>query len=265
LFIVIFSAGNKKTRGVFEMNFKKSIGSVLTTLFIITSLAACGTTDNGTTEPKKVVTGSKGETPAGIVAGKLTPALENVVKEGKLTYIFTIKNDKEVDDVLKYTSSQQYDYKLVDSKGNIAYTYSMDKLFMQALSEQTLKPGEIVQFEIDLSEDLKKLSPGTYQFEVWSTATDREDLKAKAEFNWGGEGEGLEEEAGKLGGAVVTYVGLMDQNSIEVINEKGEHEHYRLSDTVKPVFETLEKDAKLTIHYGITSDGQKIIEEVITE
>lgn len=247
------------------MNIKKSIGSVLTTLFIITSLAACGTSENGTTEPKKIVTGSNGEAPVGIVAGQLTPSLEKVMKEGKLTYIFTIKNDKDVEDVLKYTSSQQYDYKLIDSKGNIAYTYSMDKLFMQATSEQTVKQGEIVQFEIDLSEDLKKLAPGTYQFEVWSTATDREELKAKSEFNWGGEGEGLEEEAGKLAGAVVTYVGLMDQNSIEVINENGNHEHYRLSDTVKPDFETLEKDAKITIHYGITSDGQKIIEEVITE
>jgi uncharacterized lipoprotein YehR (DUF1307 family) len=247
------------------MNIKKSIGSVLTTLFIITSLAACGTSENGTTEPKKVVTGSNGDAPVGIVAGQLTPSLEKVMKEGKLTYIFTIKNDKEVEDVLKYTSSQQYDYKLIDSKGNIAYTYSMDKLFMQAISEQTIKQGDIVQFEIDLSEDLKKLTPGTYQFEIWSTATDREDLKAKSEFNWGGEGEGIEEEVGKLAGASVTYVGLMDQNSIEVINENGDHEHYRLSDAVKPEFESLEKDAKITIHYGMTSDGQKIIEEVIKE
>jgi hypothetical protein len=247
------------------MNIKKSIGSVITTLFIITSLGACGTSENGTTEPKKVVSGSNGEAPVGIVAGQLTPSLEKVMKEGKLTYIFTIKNDKEVEDVLKYTSSQQYDYKLIDSKGNIAYTYSMDKLFMQAISEQTVKQGEVIQFEIDLSEDLKKLAPGTYQFEVWSTATDRDDLKAKSEFNWGGEGEGLDEGAGKLGGAVVTYVGLMDQNSIEVINENGDHDHYRLSDAVKSEFETLQKDAKITIHYGITSDGQKIIEKVIIE
>jgi uncharacterized lipoprotein YehR (DUF1307 family) len=248
------------------MSMKKTIGSVLTTILIITSLAACGTSENGTSEPKKVVTGSNGETPTGIVAGQLTPSLVKEMNEGKLTYTFTIKNDKEVEDILKYTSSQQYDYRLIDSKGNVAYTYSMDKLFMQAISEQTIKQGETVQFEIDLSGDLKKLSPGTYQFEVWSTATDREDLKAKAEFNWGGEGEGLEEETtGKLAGAVVTYVGLMDQNSIEVINENGEHEHYRLSDKVKPKFETLEKDAKITIHYGITSDNQKIIEEVITE
>jgi hypothetical protein len=248
------------------MSMKKRIGSVLTTLLIITSLAACGTTENGASEPKKVVTGSQGDAPVGIVAGQLTPSLEKEMNEGKLTYIFTIKNDKEVEDILNYTSSQQYDYRLIDSKGNVAYTYSMDKLFMQAISEQTIKQGETVQFEIDLSGDLKKLSPGTYQFEVWSTATDREDLKAKAEFNWGGEGEGLEEETTrKLAGAVVTYVGLMDQNSIEVINENGEHEHYRLSDKVKPKFETLEKDAKITIHYGITSDNQKIIEEVITE
>lgn len=247
------------------MNFKKSIGSVLSTLLIISVLAGCGTSENGQSEPKEVVNGSKGETPVGIVAGQLTPELEKVTNKGKLMYIFTIKNDKEQIDVLNYSSTQQYDYRLVDTKGTIVYTYSMDKLFGQTISEQTLKQGEKVQFEIDLSEDLKKLEPGTYKFEVWSTATDREELKATAEFNWGGEGEGLEEDTGKLAGAVVTYVGLMDQNSIEVINENGDTDHYRLSDKVKPDFETLETNTKITIHYGMTSDGQKIVEEVIKE
>lgn len=252
------------------MDFKKSIGTVLTTLLIVSALTGCGTNEaNGkdTAEPKKVVTGSKGEAPAGIVAGKLTPELEKQLENGKLIYKFSIKNDKEQEDILKYSSSQQYEYQLLDSKGTIAYTYSMDKLFIQAQSEQTLKPGEIVTFEIDLSEDLKKLQPGTYEFVVWSTASDREDLKAKAEFNWGGEGEGLEEDlgSGKLAGASVTYVGLMDQNSIEVLNENGEVDHYRLSEKVKPAFESLEANTKITIHYGITSVGQKIIEEVIVE
>jgi hypothetical protein len=252
------------------MNIKKSIGTALTTLLIISALTGCGTNEaNGkdTNEPKKVVTGSKGEAPKGIVAGKLTPELEKQMNNGKLTYKFSIKNDKEQEDVLKYSSSQQYEYQLLDSKGNIAYTYSMDKLFIQTESEQTLKPGEIVSFEIDLTEDLKNLQPGTYEFVVWSTASDREDLKSRAELNWGGEGEGLEEDAGsgKLAGASVTYVGLMDQNSIEVINENGNAEHYRLSEKVKPSFETLEAKTKITIHYGITSDGQKIIEEVIVE
>jgi hypothetical protein len=251
------------------MNIKKSIGSVLSTILIISALTGCGsTTETKDSEPKKVVSGSNGDAPSpGIVAGQLTPELEKVIQDGKLTYKFSIKNDKDQEDILKYTSSQQYDYRLTDSTGNVAYVYSMDKSFLQTLSEQTLKPGEIVTFEIDLSEDLKKLKPGTYQFEVWSSATDREDLKAKTEINWAGEGEGLEEDTvtGKLAGATVTYVGLMDQNSIEVINENGEYDHYRLSDKVKSVFETLELNTKITIHYGITSDGQKIVEEVIYE
>jgi hypothetical protein len=252
------------------MNVKKTIGTVLSTILIISALTGCGTNEaNGkdTQEPKKVVNGSKGEAPKGIVAGKLTPELVKQLEDGKIVYTFSIKNDKEQEDILKYSSSQQFEYQLVDSKGNIAYTYSMDKLFIQAESEQTLKPGEIATFEIDLSEDLKKLQPGTYELVVWSTASEREDLKAKAEVNWGGEGEGLEEDAGtgKLGGASVTYVGLMDQNSIEVIDENGKADHYRLSDKVKAAFESLEANTKIYIHYGITSEGQKIIEEVIVE
>jgi uncharacterized lipoprotein YehR (DUF1307 family) len=253
------------------MKVNKKITTVLSSILLITALTACGSTDTSGTEPKKVVNGANAESPTiddknpGIVAGEISVNLEETIKEGKLTYLFTLKNDKEQNEVLQYSSSQQYEYQLIDSTGNVAYTYSMDKMFLQSQSEQTVKPGETLTFEIDLSEDLKNLKPGTYQFVVWSTASDREDLKAKAEFNWGGEGEGLEETKGKLAGATVTFIGLMDQNSIEVINENGETDHFRLSDTVKPAFESLVKDTKITIHYGMTSDGQKIIEEVIAE
>jgi hypothetical protein len=249
---------------VIGMNIKKRIGIVLTTLLVITTLVACGTTDTKTIEPKKVVNGSKGDAPAGIVSGQLTPLLEKVISEGKITYIFKIKNDQEQNDVLHYSSSQQYDYKLTEGNGNVVYTYSMDKIFAQATTEQTLKPGEMVQFTIDLSEDLPKVKAGTYQIEVWSTATDRADLKAISVFNWDGEEESVEEDP-ILPGDTVTYVGLMDNNSIEVINADGENEHYRLAENVKATFETLESNTKITIYYIITSDGQKMIEEVITE
>jgi uncharacterized lipoprotein YehR (DUF1307 family) len=250
------------------MNIKKSITSAASSLLVIFALTGCGTTENAAPEVKKEVTGSTGsmeDGSKGIAAGQLTPSLEKNIENGKLIYVFTIKNDKEQEAVLNYTSSQTYEYQIKDSKGTVVYTYSMDKMFMQSISEQTLKQGEEVEFRIDLSEDLKKLQPGTYQFEVWSTATDGEEIKAEAEFNWGGEGEGLEEDsvAGKLAGAVVTFVGLMDSNSIEVIAENGEADHYRLADQVKATFETLEANTKITVHYGMTSDGQKIVEEVL--
>ncbi|MHC0035453.1 BsuPI-related putative proteinase inhibitor [Pseudoneobacillus sp. C159] len=248
------------------MKGTKIFGGLLATL-LITGLVGCGSTESdvGVKEPKKVVSGSNGDAPKGIVAGQLTPDLQKQIKDGKLVYIFSFKNDKETEEVLQYSSTQQYEYQIKDSKGTVVYTYSMDKMFLQTVSEQTIKQGEKVEFEIDLSEDLKKLAPDTYKFEVWSVAKDRTDLRAEAEFNWGGEGEGLEEDASKLAGAIVTYVGLMDQNSIEVINENGEYDHYRLSEKVKTEFATLEAHTKITIHYGMTSDGQKIIEEVIKE
>jgi hypothetical protein len=254
---------------VFGMKGSKVLGGVLAAL-LITGLVGCGTTESDVSvkEPKKIVNGSNGDTPntdKGIVAGQLTPDLQKQTQNGNLIYTFSIKNDKEKEEILQYSSSQQYEYQIKDSKGTVVYTYSMDKMFLQSVSEQTLKQGETVTFEIDLTEDLKKLSPGTYQFVVWSVAKDRNDVKAEAEFNWGGEGEGLEEEAGKLGAAVVTFVGLMDQNSIEVINENGDHDHYRLSDKVKSEFATLAAHTKITVHYGMTGEGQKMIEEVIIE
>ncbi|HLO12271.1 MAG TPA: BsuPI-related putative proteinase inhibitor, partial [Pseudoneobacillus sp.] len=228
------------------------------------------TTETGNNNPKKFVTGTNGapdsseNSPStGIVAGQLTPGLEKVIQDGKLTYKFTIKNDMKHEDLLKYSSTQQFDYQLTDSNGTVIYTYSMDKLFAQTQSEQSLRPGEVFTIEIDLSDDLKQLKPGTYQLEVWSSAENRDELRAKTEVNWGGEGEDIED-VGKLGGATVTYVGLIDNNSIEVITEDGKYDHFRLSEKVKPEFDSLAKGTKITIHYGI-SDAQKIIEAVLIE
>lgn len=246
------------------MKITKRIVYGLSTFALITSLIACGTTEKGTVESKKGVNGASPVTEnKGIVEGKLSVELSKSTQDGKLKYLFSIKNDKEHDDVLKYSSSQQFEYTLKDHLGVVVYTYSMDKLFIQTQSEKVLKPGEIIDIEIDLTEDIKKLKPGTYQFEVWSSAEDRQDLKAKAELNWGGEGEALEKDV-KLKGFTVTYIGLMDNNSIEVINEAGDYEHYRLSEKVKPDFDALNKNDKITIYY-IEKDGQKIIEQVTKE
>ncbi|WP_442593659.1 BsuPI-related putative proteinase inhibitor [Neobacillus sp. D3-1R] len=246
------------------MNITKRIVYGLSTFVLITSLVACGTSEKGTVEPKKEVNGaSPVNENKGIAAGKLVGSLSKGTQNGQQKYQFSIRNDKEKEEVLKYSSTQEFDYTIKDQSGVVVYTYSMDKMFAQTQSEKVLKPGEIINLDIDLTEDLKKLKPGTYQLEVWSSALEQQDLRAETQFNWGGVGEGLEEE-GKLKGFTVTYVGLMDNNSIEVINEAGEYEHYRLSEKVKPDFDSLNKDDKITIYY-IEKDGQKIIEQVTKE
>lgn len=249
------------------MNIKNKLTKIGSTFLLLTALTACGMTETSGDDAKKNGNGSgpitEDKGTEGIVAGQLMTELEEMIQDGKIKYIFTIKNNKEKEQVLKFSSTQQFEYTLKDDSGTHVYTYSMDKMFAQTTSEKTLKPGEIFEMEIDLTEDLKKLKPGTYQFEVWSTAKDLDDLKAKAEFNWGGEGEGLEE-TGKLKGFTVTYVGLMDNNSIEVINEDGQYDHFRLSEKVKADIQLLEKDDKITIFY-MEVDGQKVIEQVTKE
>ncbi|MFD2443923.1 BsuPI-related putative proteinase inhibitor [Bacillus sp. CGMCC 1.16607] len=245
------------------MKIKSKLSNILSTLIILFTLTACGTTNIDKDEKNKVVNGSSPTTedkkPAGIVAGKLTSSLENNSQNGNFSFIFSIKNEKEKEDILKYSSTQQYDYSLKDSTGMVVYTYSMDKIFAQQMSETTLKQGEIISMEIDLTESLNQLNPGTYQLEVWSTAIDQPNLRENTEINWGGIGEGMEED-GKLKGFPVTFIGLMDNNSIEVLNEEGNPEHYRLSEKVKPDIALFKKDDKITIYYK-TIDGQKVIEQ----
>ncbi|HYK74460.1 MAG TPA: BsuPI-related putative proteinase inhibitor [Pseudoneobacillus sp.] len=162
------------------MNITKRIVYGLSTFALITSLVACGTTEKGTVEPKVV----NGSTPVsenkGIVEGKLSVELSKSTQAGQIKYLFSIRNDKEKEEVLKYSSTQEFDYTLKDQSGEIVYTYSMDKMFGQTQSEKVLKPGEIINIEIDLTEDLKKVKPGTYQFEVWSASVDQQNLRARA-------------------------------------------------------------------------------------
>ncbi|WP_019414037.1 hypothetical protein [Paenisporosarcina sp. TG20] len=120
--------------------------------------------------------------------------------------------------------------------------------------------------DIDLTEGLKALEPGKYTLEVWSIANEAKDWKVNKEIFW----DGLSEENSKaeekllIEEALVTYVGLQDLNSIEVINESNEAEAMRLTEEVKPFFGELETETKITVFY-IKIDGQKIIQSATKE
>jgi hypothetical protein len=98
----------------------------------------------------------------GIVAGDLEPSLAYETDTfGNQQFTFTVKNQTEHEQVLTFTSGQQYDYVLKDSKGNTIKHLAAVSSYIQAIQEVNLKQGEVLTFE----ETIQDLEPGDYTIE----------------------------------------------------------------------------------------------------
>jgi hypothetical protein len=248
------------------MKLNKSILSVVSTVFLTAALVGCGmTVENQIEEGKNgsaVVEKPGNPDPVGIVEGSLKTTLEKV--DGTAyKYTFTIQNDKTEDQTLVFPSSQEYDYSIKNEKGEVLYTFGMDKSFMQVITEKVVKPGESLEFEVDLTEGLKYVDSGKYTVEVWATLQDSNGLKANVEVEYDettlSKGETIVE--GDMFTTVpVTYVGQIDLNSIEILNEEGLHETYRLSEAAKEQVVELVEGGTITIDFTVGADGQRVAE-----
>jgi hypothetical protein len=165
-------------KGGLQMN---KMQKILSTTVIAIALAGCGTAAD-TNEDENTNTGSENEN-NGIVAGSIVPTLTKDV-DGTHQYVFQLKNDKTEDVTLTMNSSMFFDYQLIDSEGTVVYQDSNNKMYTQMLQEKTLKPGEILEMEIDATEGLSTLPAGTYTLEAWSTANEAEDWKASTKVTW---------------------------------------------------------------------------------
>lgn len=148
---------------------------VILTGALLLLLAACGSTENQTT--------GAGEED---MPGELTQQIKE--QDGK--YYLVITNDTEEDVTLEFTSGQLFEYQLLDSKGEIQFTYSMNKMFTQALSKHVVKVGESWELPLDIQTELSAMQvpAGTYQLDVWSLAKQFEGEKVTMnDFEWSGE------------------------------------------------------------------------------
>lgn len=235
----------------------KNAMKVLSTALLVFLLTGCGTTTDTSKDDEGNNTGS-GNDGGGIVAGAVVPSLTQVGKEDEYRYVFELRNDTTEDVKLTMNSSQTYDYYLHDENGNHVYTYSADKMFTQMLSEEILTPGETLEMEIDAKEGLSQLPAGTYKLEVSSTVNEG-DFKASTEIDWDGNSVSSGDKL-NIQEATVTFEGLQDSNSIEVINEQNLPEAMRLTEASKPFFDGLERGTKIIVYY-VEQDGQKMIQE----
>ncbi len=237
----------------------RNVLKAVSTAVLVITLVGCGTTVNTSKDDTDKNNSGSGNENSGIVAGSVVPSLTPEGPKENHHYIFELKNDTTEDITLTMTSSQEYEYHLINDKGVAVYTYSADKIFAQMIQEKILKPGETVELEIDASEGLSKLPAGTYTLEVNATANEGE-YKASAEIDYDGHAMAAEGEKLNVQEANVTFEGLQDSNSIEVINEQNVPEAMRLTEASKPFFNDLERGTKITVFY-VEIDGQKVIQD----
>jgi hypothetical protein len=82
----------------------------------------------------------------------VTPTVE--MKDGSLKMKLTITNDSKTQIIINHSSGQKFDFKLLDSNRDILYTWSADKLFIMALTETVIEPGESVEFSEVIEKEL---------------------------------------------------------------------------------------------------------------
>lgn len=69
---------------------------------------------------------------------------------GSLTLSLSVANKSGETIKINHTSSQKFDFKLFDLKGDILYTWSADKFFSMALTSTEIKNGETADYSIVL-------------------------------------------------------------------------------------------------------------------
>jgi len=88
--------------------------------------------------------------------------------------VVEVKNQNTTVATYNYSSGQKFDLRL-SQNGKVAYTWSADKLFIQATSVSTVKQAESEIYTVDLT-DLP-VEKGNYELEFWSVAKELKDVQ----------------------------------------------------------------------------------------
>lgn len=152
---------------------KKTIGIFAIGLSLL--LGACGSTED--------LTSGAGEE-------EMEKELSQQLKEQDGDYSLVITNGTEEDITLTFPSGQQFEYQLLDESGEVVNTYSMNKSFIQGLTEHSLAAGEEWEIPLHLKDELAAMNvpAGEYQLDVWSLAEQFDGEKISMnDFNWAGQ------------------------------------------------------------------------------
>lgn len=137
-------------------------------------LVGCGTGEQGTGENPE----GNGDTNG---SGSETPGVSvTLEEESPLVYNYQITNVSDEDLTFEFTSSQRFDFSVQTKEGEEVFLFSSVASFMQVLGEETIEPGDTLEYKIELN-DLN-LEPGEYVLNAWLTPKDGKIYETSTEF-----------------------------------------------------------------------------------
>jgi hypothetical protein len=80
------------------------------------------------------------------VGAQLASSVEVEVAANTVRLVLHVTNPTNRPVVLEFSSGQRYDFAVRSADGQDVWRWSADKSFMQALSSQTIAPGETIDF-----------------------------------------------------------------------------------------------------------------------
>jgi flagellar hook assembly protein FlgD len=91
---------------------------------------------------------------------------------GGLTFLIDLKNKGSATVSLQFSTSQAFDIAVSNSRGDVVWTWSHNKAFLQVFWQLDLKAGDVYSRQANW--DLKasngsQVPPGNYRVEVWIT------------------------------------------------------------------------------------------------
>ncbi|KKK33634.1 hypothetical protein WQ57_23770 [Mesobacillus campisalis] len=138
-------------------------------------LVGCGTRGKVPANEPAEETSGKGS--GGIVAGEIEASL---TEQDTFLFEYEVKNQTEKEVTLEFTSSQRFDYSVSTKDGKELFLFSSVASFLQVLGTETIKQGESLTYEIDLT-DLN-LEKGQYLLSAWMTPQDGPKYKTTTHF-----------------------------------------------------------------------------------
>ncbi len=89
----------------------------------------------------------------GTLMSDITIRASATVENGSLIMGLAIENTGANEVTIDHTSGQKFDFKVFDESGNILYTWSADKNFIQILTATTIPAGSKVEFTATIEKD----------------------------------------------------------------------------------------------------------------
>lgn len=129
-------------------------------------------------EAEPVVSSGKEEENMDTVQGEVVSMLYEV---SPLLFQYHVKNESGKEITLDFTSSQRFDYSIVNSNGEEVFLFSSVSSFLQVVGKEVLARGDQLTYDINVKD--VELSKGKYTLNAWMTPRTGKVYRSSIKFS----------------------------------------------------------------------------------